>query len=172
MALDLSLKIDVVLAKDLSEDDFKRNYFIPQKPVLIKGLAYQQPAGKKWTIDFFRNTAGDEIVEVFDNRNKDHEKKTSTTADHKILLREFLSIIEKNEYTPLRMFVFNLFGLYTVAKIYFDVSNIQSLLWQVSQYKPYFAKAPFIITIISLYFISLIIFLYKLITFPNNEKNK
>ncbi|MEK6780127.1 MAG: cupin-like domain-containing protein [Bacteroidota bacterium] len=111
MALDLSLKIDVVLAKDLSEDDFKRNYFIPQKPVLIKGLAYQQPAGKKWTIDFFRNTAGDEIVEVFDNRNKDHEKKTSTTADHKILLREFLSIIEKNEYTPLRMFVFNLFKL-------------------------------------------------------------
>jgi len=111
MALDLSLKIDTVNANELSSDDFKKKYFIPQKPVLIKGLAYQQPAGKKWTIDFFRDEAGDEIVDVFDNRNKAHEKTTSYNGDRKIQLREFLNIIEKDEYTPLRMFVFNLFKL-------------------------------------------------------------
>ena len=37
MALDLSLKIDIVQVSELSVDDFNRNYFIPQKPVLIKG---------------------------------------------------------------------------------------------------------------------------------------
>lgn len=111
MALDLSLKIDVVQAGELSVSDFNRNYFIPQKPVLIKGLAQQQPAGRKWTIDFFRNIAGDEVVEVVDSRNQFHERTTTTTGDRKIMLREFLNLIEKDEYTPLRMFVFNLFGL-------------------------------------------------------------
>ncbi len=111
MALDLSLKIDVVQANELSVDDFNRNYFIPQKPVLIKGLAFQQPAGRKWSIDFFRNIAGDEVVEVIDNRNRRHERTTTTTGDRKIVLREFLNVIEKDEYTPFRMFVFNLFKL-------------------------------------------------------------
>ncbi len=69
------------------------------------------------------------------------------------------------------MFIFNLYGLYTIAKSYFDVSNLQRFLIQVSQYKPYFAKAPFIITSFFLYVVSLIIFLYKFIKFPKNEKN-
>lgn len=111
MALDLSLKIDIVSAGELSVNDFNRNYFVPQKPVLIKGLAFQQPAGKKWTIDFFRNVAGDEIVEVVDSHNPVHERMTTTKGDRKIILRQFLDIIERDEYTPLRMFVFNLFKL-------------------------------------------------------------
>ncbi len=108
MALDLSLKIDIVSAGELSVNDFNRNYFIPQKPVLIKGLAFQHPAGKKWSIDFFRNIAGDEVVEVVDGHNP---ATTTTTGNRKIMLRQFLDIIEKDEYTPLRMFVFNLFKL-------------------------------------------------------------
>ena len=69
------------------------------------------------------------------------------------------------------MLVFNLYGIYAVSKIYYDVSNVQRFLWQVSQYKPFFAKAPFIITTFSLYFPSLIIFLYRYIKFPKNENH-
>ncbi len=67
--------------------------------------------------------------------------------------------------------VFNLYGLCTIAIIYFEVSNVQRFLWQVSQYKPYFAKAPFLIPIFILYFLSLIIFLYNYIKFSRNEKH-
>lgn len=111
MALQLSPKIDTIDIRDLTPEAFRKNYFLPQKPLLIKGLANMQPAGKKWNIDFFRTYCGDEMVDVFDNRNKLHEKTTTTKGDTQILLRDFLNIIEKDEYTPLRMFVFDLYKL-------------------------------------------------------------
>lgn len=69
------------------------------------------------------------------------------------------------------MIFFNFYGMYTVAQTYYDIFNIQRFLWQVSQYKPYYAKAPFIISIFILYFLTLILFLYKYIKLPKNEKN-
>ncbi|MEJ8819649.1 cupin-like domain-containing protein [Lacibacter sp. H407] len=111
MALDLSLQVDIIDAKDLSTEDFNKKYFIPQKPLLIKGLAKEQPAGNKWTIDFFKEKCGDNIIEVFDNRNKAHEKSTSYSGDVKMKLIDFLNIIEKDEYSPYRMFVFDLYKL-------------------------------------------------------------
>ena len=108
MPLDLSLQIDTIQAADLTEKDFKKNYFYPQKPLLIKGLANQFPAGKKWTIDYFRKIGGHHTVEVFDNRKK-HDGSTYVKSDLKINLNEFLDIIEKDEYSPLRMFVYDMF---------------------------------------------------------------
>ena len=70
--IDLSLEIAVEHAEDLSYNEFKKKYLLPGKPVLIKGLANLQPAGKKWTIDWFKKTMGDLQIGVFDN----NEKKT------------------------------------------------------------------------------------------------
>lgn len=107
--IDLSLIIDSVDAKNLSVEDFKNNYFIPQKPLLIKGLGYQQAAGKKWTPDFFREKMGDETVEIFDDYNKTNVQTTYAKSNLRMQLREFLNIIETAEHTPLRIFAFNLY---------------------------------------------------------------
>lgn len=69
------------------------------------------------------------------------------------------------------MIFFNFYGLYTVAKSYYDVSNLQKFLWQVSQYKPFFAKSNFLIAFFILYLLSLVIFLYKYIKLSKNDKN-
>ena len=108
MPLDLSLQIDTIQASELSNKKFKKDYFNPQKPLLIKGLAQQFPAGEKWTIDFFRKVAGHHEVEVFDNRKK-HDGSTYVKSDLRKNLNEFLDIIEKDEYSPLRMFVYPFF---------------------------------------------------------------
>lgn len=55
--MDLSLKIDIV--EDISVDDFKRQYLIPQKPLLIKGgIIKKTEAYRKWSIDFFKKEMG------------------------------------------------------------------------------------------------------------------
>ena len=65
--MDLSLKIDVV--KNIAKEEFKKNYLIPQKPVVLKGIADNTSAGKKWCINYFKETMGNTIVDVFDNNN-------------------------------------------------------------------------------------------------------
>ncbi|MEZ4771865.1 MAG: cupin-like domain-containing protein [Bacteroidia bacterium] len=108
MAFDLSLKADVIDVKDLTDDYFRKNYLLPKKPLLIKGLANQQPAGGKWTIDFFRREMGNEIIEILNNEDKANGS-AYLKGNHKIQLKEFLDIIEKDEYTPLRMFAIRMF---------------------------------------------------------------
>ena len=76
MSLDLSMNIDRIKAKDLSNEYFYKNYFVPQKPLLIEGLAYEQPAGDKWNIQFFKQKYGDLMIDVFDNRNKENLKNS------------------------------------------------------------------------------------------------
>lgn len=107
--LDLNLKIDVVNADDLSIEEFNERFFKPQKPVLIKRLAYQQPAGEKWSLDFFKETMGDITVDLYDNREKRHEYSTTTDPDVQMKFSDYIDVIKKDEYTPLRMFLFNLY---------------------------------------------------------------
>lgn len=68
------------------------------------------------------------------------------------------------------MIVFNFFGFYTVAATYYDISNVQRFLWQVSQYKPFFVKVPFNVIIFGIYILFLVLFLYRYITQPKNGK--
>lgn len=107
--LDLNLPIDSVDVKNLSVEEFKKKYFKPQIPVILKGLAYEQPAGEKWQLDWFKETMGDVTVDLYDNRLKHHEYSTTTKPDVQMPFRDYIDIIKKDENTPLRMFLFNLY---------------------------------------------------------------
>ena len=109
MKLNLSLKCAVENAADLSQKDFNKKYLKPQKPVLLKGLANMQPAGKKWTIDWFKETMGDLKIAVFDNNEKRHVYSTTVDPDFKMPFGEFLDIITKDEPSSVRMFRYNLY---------------------------------------------------------------
>lgn len=105
--MDLKQKIDVLDYVGLK--DFNDRYFVPQKPVVIKGLANDKIAGERWSIDYFKETMGYLEVDVFDNSNKKSASSALTKPDLKMRLSDFLSIIDKNEKTDLRIFLSNFF---------------------------------------------------------------
>ena len=107
--MDFDVKIAVENAAELSQKEFVQKYFLPQKPVLLKGLANQQPAGKKWSIDWFKKTMGDLEIAVFDNSVKQHVYSTTVSPDFKMPFKQFLDLISRNESCSIRMFRYNLY---------------------------------------------------------------
>lgn len=99
---------DIDVVYNISKEDFNKHYLIPQKPVVIKGLIENETAGKLWTIDHFKKTMGDLKVDVYDNNLK-KDASAFTSADLKMRFEDFLKVIEKDERSNLRMFLFNLF---------------------------------------------------------------
>jgi len=104
----MKINSDIDVVYNISKKDFEKQYLIPQKPVVIKGLIENEIAGKLWTIDHFKKTMGDLMVDVYDNGLK-KDGSAFTSADLKMRFDDFLSVIEKDEHTGLRMFLFNLF---------------------------------------------------------------
>lgn len=97
--MDLTQKIDVLDYTALN--DFNERYFIPQKPVVIKGLANDKIAGKQWSIAYFKDTMGGFEVDVFDNSNTKSASSAFTSPDLKMKFGDYLSIISKKEKTGL-----------------------------------------------------------------------
>ena len=58
----------------ISREDFKKNYLIPRKPLIIKGLTKDWPAREKWSTDYFKQIAGDIEVDLVDNSKADPNK--------------------------------------------------------------------------------------------------
>ncbi len=93
----------------ISINDFNKNYFKPQKPLLIKGLANHYPAGKKWSIDYIKEYCGDVTVEIFDNNIKNNSSSAFTTPDLEMNFKDYVDTIIKDEPSSLRVFLFNMF---------------------------------------------------------------
>jgi hypothetical protein len=105
--MDLSLHIDSINADELTTEYFRENYLKTSKPLIIKGYSNLFPAGKKWDFNYLKKRFGTYQVGIFDNRIK-----TSTAyvkPDSYMPFSEYLDIIESNEVTPLRIFLFNMF---------------------------------------------------------------
>ena len=103
----MSLKIDVV--KNIGTKYFNEKYFNTNTPVVLKGLTENTIAGKKWSLDYFKETMGDILLDVFDNGNQKAKASAFTSPDLKMKFRDYLDIIKKDEHTDLRIFLCNLF---------------------------------------------------------------
>lgn len=97
--------IDTV--EDISSEDFKNNYYIPQKPLIIKGLAKKWPAYSKWNWDFFIDKVGTTEVGVYDNVKSDSYTPINT-ADGYMPFGEYLKKVKAGPL-DLRIFLFNIF---------------------------------------------------------------
>lgn len=124
MPLDLSLPIDVIYNPEKKK--FKELYEKQNRPVLIKGLLNEQPAGEKWTMNWFREYLGSDQVSLFDNRVEAHKWSHTTSPDIQMTYSEYFDIISRDEYTPLRMFAGNIFKAYPELKKDFSCPNIVS----------------------------------------------
>ncbi len=97
--------IDIV--KDISPADFRNQYLIPGKPVIIEDLSRQWPAYEKWTWDYFKELAGDVEVPVYNN-TRAGAKVLVNGGDGTMRFGEYLDMISQGP-SEWRIFLFNLF---------------------------------------------------------------
>jgi len=105
MPIDFSQKIDEV--ENISRKEFQEKYFIPQKPVKIKGLLKDSPAYTKWTPEFFKEELGDITVGVFDS-DKSLLDRAYKTAPETMKFADYLDLIMAGD-SDKRLFLFDVF---------------------------------------------------------------
>ena len=64
---------DVPRVKTITKEDFIKNYFKPQKPVVIERFIEDWPAYSKWSLDYIKDIAGEKTVPLYDDRPVDYK---------------------------------------------------------------------------------------------------
>ncbi len=94
MPIDVQTSVPVVDGTTLTREEFYKQFYNPQKPVVLRGLWKQYPAYTKWTMDFFKETMGNIEVGLFGNRKEDLSK-TLQVPNAKMSFDEYLNLIER-----------------------------------------------------------------------------
>jgi ribosomal protein L16 Arg81 hydroxylase len=81
-----------------SEEVFFKEYWTRNKPVIIKNFAKGWPAMSKWSLEYFADKFGDELVEVQTKRDADKTYELNSVAHKtKMPLSEFIAKIKASE---------------------------------------------------------------------------
>ncbi|MFC7356400.1 cupin-like domain-containing protein [Jejudonia soesokkakensis] len=92
--------------KTISKKDFIKNYFKPQKPVVIERFIEDWPAYTKWNLDYMAAVAGDKEVPLYDDRPVTHEDGFNE-PHAKMKMKEYVDLL-KREPTKFRIFLWNI----------------------------------------------------------------
>ena len=92
----------------ISDLDFKKNYYQPGKPLVIKDLAKQWSAYNKWTWDYFKKIVGDKKVGIYNNPKSDAYTPINKADDY-IRFGDYVDMIKKGP-AEWRIFLFNIFN--------------------------------------------------------------
>jgi hypothetical protein len=102
LALDLQ---DIPRVKTITKEDFIKDYFKPQKPVVIERFIEEWPAYEKWRLDYIKEIAGDKIVPLYDDRPV-HHKDGFNEPHAKMKMADYIDLL-KREPTKFRIFLWN-----------------------------------------------------------------
>lgn len=91
----------------LSPEVFKKEYYEPGQPVVIKNLAKEWPAYNKWNWDYFKQLVGDKKVPLYNNVKSDAYTPINTADDYKTF-GEYIDMIKAGP-AAWRIFLFNIF---------------------------------------------------------------
>ena len=96
---------DIPRVSTINKEAFVKNYFKPQKPVVIERFVEDWPAFKKWNLDYINQIAGDKIVPLYDDRPVDY--RDGFNEPHaKMKMSEYIDLLKK-EPTKYRIFLWN-----------------------------------------------------------------
>lgn len=96
---------DIPRVTTITKEAFLRDYFKPQKPVVIERFIEDWPAYSKWNLDYMKATVGDKIVPLYDDRPVDH--KDGFNEPHaKMKMSDYIDLL-KREPTKFRIFLWN-----------------------------------------------------------------
>ena len=93
--------------KTITKEDFIKNYYKPQKPLVMERFITDWPAYKKWNLDYIKDIAGDKEVPLYDDRPVNY--KDGFNEPHaKMKLSEYIDLL-KRKPTKYRIFLWNIF---------------------------------------------------------------
>ncbi|HBB48687.1 MAG TPA: cupin [Flavobacteriaceae bacterium] len=105
---------------NLTKERFIKEYYKPQKPVIIQDAIEDWPAYSLWSFDHIRKVAGHKTVPLYDDRPVDH--KDGFNEPHaKMNMAEYIDLLER-EPTKFRIFLWNL--LKEVPALQKDFKNL------------------------------------------------
>ena len=64
---------DIPRVNTITKEDFIKNYFKPQKPVVIERYIEDWPAYTKWSLEYMKAIAGNKTVPLYDDRPVDYK---------------------------------------------------------------------------------------------------
>ncbi len=105
MNIDFHHPIDVV--DNITPEQFKQQYWLPEKPVILKDYFKRYPAYVKWSVDYLKEHLGNLNVGVFNEKSSKMDRSFKK-APEKIKFAEYLDLITSGP-TDLRLFLFNPF---------------------------------------------------------------
>ena len=86
---------------------FKKEFYEPGEPVVIKKLAHDWPAYTKWNWDYFKELVGHKKVPLYNNVKSDAYTPINKADDYKTF-GEYIDMISKGP-AGWRIFLFNIF---------------------------------------------------------------
>ncbi len=92
---------------EILPDVFRRKYYRPKKPLVIKGLSKQWPAYEKWNWNFLKQMVGNVQVGLYNNTKSDAYTPINTADDYKTF-GEYIDMISQGP-SEWRIFLFNIF---------------------------------------------------------------
>jgi cupin-like protein len=98
--------VDVV--NDISSEQFKKEYYNQNKPVVLRNLSKQWPAYTKWTWDYLKQVAGTKSIPIYNNVKSDAYTPINK-ADGYTTFGEYIDMISKGP-AEWRIFFFNIFA--------------------------------------------------------------
>lgn len=99
---------EIERVSNISHEDFRNNYFLPRKPVILTDATKNWPAVSKWSNDYFKSLAGDIEVPLYDNSIPKADSKLNA-PDAVMKFGDYLDLISSRP-TELRIFLFNIFN--------------------------------------------------------------
>lgn len=97
--------VDVV--DTISPELFRKKYYDPMVPLVIKNLAKSWPAYNKWNWEYFRQLVGEKKVGIYNNIKSDAYTPINT-ADEYTTFSSYIDMVSKGP-AAWRIFLFNIF---------------------------------------------------------------
>ncbi len=97
---------EVKRVKNITRKEFIRDYVKPQIPVVIENLIEDWPAYSKWSLDYIKETAGEQEVPLYDQTPVKHE--LGFNEPHaKMRMSDYIDLLKKGP-TYYRIFLYNI----------------------------------------------------------------
>jgi len=97
----------VITVNDISPEEFKKEFYVPGIPVVIKNISKNWPAYTKWNWDYFKELVGNKRVPLYNNVKSDAYTPVNSADDYKAF-GEYIDMISKGP-AGWRIFLFNIF---------------------------------------------------------------
>ncbi len=97
----------VVTVEHIGSDEFRKEFYEPGIPVVIKNLSKNWPAYTKWNWEYFKQLVGEKKVPLYNNIKSDAYTPINSADDYKTF-GEYIDMISKGP-AGWRIFLFNIF---------------------------------------------------------------